>query len=31
MKFQIDDGGDNYVFFTTNAKDEKIAIICKKA
>jgi len=30
-KFNIKDGGDIYVFFTTNIDDEKIVIVCKKA
>lgn len=29
-KFKIKDGGDTYVFFTTNLHNEKIVIICKK-
>lgn len=29
-KFKIKDGGDNYIFFTTNASEEKIVIFCKK-
>ena len=30
-KFNIKDGGEDYVFFTTNINDEKIVIICEKA
>ena len=30
-KFKFRDGGDDYVFFTTNYKSEKVAIFCKKA
>ncbi|WP_411894980.1 class I SAM-dependent methyltransferase [Winogradskyella sp. A2] len=29
-KFRIKDGGDNYLFFTTNLKDEKTILICSK-
>ena len=29
-KFNIKDGGNRYCFFTTNANDEKIVLICKK-
>ncbi|MCK0109835.1 class I SAM-dependent methyltransferase [Flavobacteriaceae bacterium S0825] len=29
-KFNIKDGGDTYVFFTTNANDEKVVVICEK-
>ena len=29
-KFKIKDGGSDYIFFTTNMKDEKIVIFCKK-
>jgi len=29
-KFNIKDGGETFVFFTTNVNDVKIAIICKK-
>lgn len=28
--FQIKDGGDSYLFFTTNVKEEKIILVCKK-
>ena len=30
-KFKIKDGGNDYIFFTTNMNDEKIVIFCKKA
>lgn len=30
-KFNIKDGGDIYMFFTTNINDEKVVIICEKA
>lgn len=30
-KFYIKDGGDLYVFFTTNYRDKKIVILCAKA
>ncbi|RWX01477.1 THUMP-like domain-containing protein [Flavobacterium cerinum] len=30
-KWKIKDGGDSYTFFTTNAKNEKIVLICTKA
>ncbi|MCK0179161.1 class I SAM-dependent methyltransferase [Flavobacteriaceae bacterium S0862] len=30
-KFNIKDGGDTYVFFTTNANNEKVVVICEKA
>jgi 16S rRNA G966 N2-methylase RsmD len=29
-KFRIKDGGDLYLFFTTNSRNEKIVILCKK-
>lgn len=29
-KWNIKDGGNQYCFFTTNVKDEKIVLICKK-
>ena len=29
-KFKIDDGGNIYLFFTTNLKNEKIVIMCSK-
>lgn len=29
-KWKIKDGGDRYVFFTTNLKNEKIVVICRK-
>lgn len=29
-KWKIKDGGDVYVFFTTNIKNEKVVLICKK-
>ena len=30
-KFKIKEGGSDYIFFTTNMRDEKIVIFCKKA
>ena len=30
-KFKFKDGGDVYVFFTTNHNNEKVVIFCKKA
>ena len=30
-KYKIQDGGSDYIFFTTNLEDEKIVIFCKKA
>jgi hypothetical protein len=30
-KFKFKDGGDNYLFFTTNHKNEKVVIFCRKA
>lgn len=30
-KYKIRDGGEHYVFFTTNLNEEKIVIFCKKA
>lgn len=30
-KLKIKEGGDTYLFFTTNFKDEKIVLVCKKA
>ena len=30
-KFNIKDGGDTYAFFTTNANNEKVVVICEKA
>ena len=30
-KYRIQDGGSDYIFFTTNLEDEKIVIFCKKA
>ena len=30
-KFKIKDGGNDYIFFTTNTNGEKIVIMCKKA
>lgn len=30
-KLKIKEGGDTYLFFTTNMKDEKIILVCKKA
>ncbi|MFK2820388.1 class I SAM-dependent methyltransferase [Flavobacteriaceae sp. LMIT009] len=30
-KFKFKDGGDDYVFFTTNHNNEKVVIFCKKA
>ena len=30
-KYRIQDGGSNYIFFTTNLEDEKIVVFCKKA
>lgn len=29
-KFKIKDGGEDYVFFTTNPEEQKIVIVCKK-
>lgn len=29
-KLKIKDGGDHYLFFTTNLKDEKIVLVCRK-
>lgn len=29
-KLNIKDGGDTYVFFTTNVNDEKVVVICEK-
>lgn len=29
-KLKISDGGDHYLFFTTNLKDEKIVLVCRK-
>ncbi|SFN69182.1 hypothetical protein SAMN04487989_102461 [Bizionia echini] len=29
-KLKITDGGDTYIFFATNMKEERIALICKK-
>jgi hypothetical protein len=29
-KWKIKDGGDNYSFFTTNADDEKVVLLCSK-
>ena len=29
-KYKIKDGGNRYCFFTTNANDEKIVLICTK-
>jgi len=29
-KFKINDGGDHYLFFTTDVKNEKIVLICSK-
>ncbi|MCH4823166.1 class I SAM-dependent methyltransferase [Gramella lutea] len=29
-KFKIKEGGDDYIFFTTNMNEEKIVIFCKK-
>ncbi len=29
-KWKIKDGGDNYLFFTTNLNDEKIVLVCSK-
>ena len=29
-RFKIKDGGNQYIFFTTNLKDEKIVIFCEK-
>ncbi|MCB7480224.1 class I SAM-dependent methyltransferase [Christiangramia sediminis] len=29
-KFKIKDGGSDYIFFTTNMREEKIVIVCKK-
>ena len=29
-KWKIKDGGDVYAFFTTNIKNEKIALLCSK-
>lgn len=30
-KWKIKDGGDAYVFFTTNIKNEKVVLVCSKA
>ncbi|WP_405198669.1 THUMP-like domain-containing protein [Christiangramia sp. LLG6405-1] len=30
-KYRIQDGGSDYIFFTTNLEDEKIVVFCKKA
>jgi hypothetical protein len=30
-KFKIKDGGNLYVFFTTNFNNEKIVVLCNKA
>lgn len=30
-KYRIQDGGSDYIFFTTNLEDKKIVIFCKKA
>ncbi|WBL20839.1 class I SAM-dependent methyltransferase [Zunongwangia sp. HRR-M8] len=30
-KYKIKDGGTDYLFFTTNLKEEKIVIVCKKS
>ena len=29
-KFKIKDGGSDYIFFTTNMREEKIVLFCKK-
>ena len=29
-KLKIQEGGDSYLFFTTNLKEEKIVLICRK-
>ena len=29
-KWKINDGGDSYIFFTTNKDEQKIALICGK-
>lgn len=29
-KFNLKDGGNSYLFFTTNLKNEKIVVVCKK-
>jgi len=30
-KYKIQDGGSDYIFFTTNLEDDKIVVFCKKA
>ena len=30
QKWKIKEGGDRYVFFTTNLKNEKIVVLCRK-
>lgn len=29
-KLKIDDGGETYIFFTTNIQDDRVCLICKK-
>ena len=31
QKFKVKDGGDDYVFFTTDLRDKPVVLFCKKA